>query len=107
MSVSLRGDASGQQQFGEQTGRQESMRASAGSTLLQVCSYLMGDGICDVTLCSSVFASGEPHCQVDHPDYVPCVFSAVYKQAKKERIREGKGIVDSSREGLDRHCRSH
>ena len=64
--MSPRGDGSGQQQFGERTGRQESMRASVASTLLQVCSYLIGDRILDVTLCSSVLASGEPHRQAGH-----------------------------------------
>ena len=75
-----KGDASGQQQLGERTGRQ---RASAGSTSLQVCSYLIGDRIRDVTLCSSALALGEPHHQVEHPEYVPSVFPAAYKQAKR------------------------
>lgn len=82
VSVSPRGDASGQQQFGEQTGHQESMHASVASTTLQVCNCLIGDRMLDVTLCSSVLASGEPHRQAGHPDYVPSVFPAVYKQAR-------------------------
>ena len=39
------------------------------------------------TLCSSVFALGEPHRQASHPDYVPSVFPAVYKQAKRRDQR--------------------
>lgn len=43
VSVSPRRDTIGHQQLGEWTGRQESMRASVASTLLQVCSYLICD----------------------------------------------------------------
>ena len=101
--MSPRGDASGQQQFGEQTGRQESMHASVASTLLQVCSYLIGDRMLAVT---SVLALGEPHRQAGHHDYVPSVFPTVYKQAKRKEEREGRGTVDSSRGALNRHYRS-
>ena len=89
VSVSPRGDANGQQQFGEKTGRQESMHASVASTPLQVCNYLISDRMLDVTLCSSALASGKPHRQAGHPDYVPSVFPAVYKQAKRKEDQRG------------------
>ena len=104
VNVSPRGNASGQQQFGKQTGRQESMHASVASTSLQVCNYLIGDRMLDVTLCSSVLASGEPHRQAGHPDYVASVFPAVYKQANRKEDQRGQRY--SSRGGLNRHCRS-
>ena len=36
----------------------------------------------------------------------PVCFLLPTNKQREEKIREGKGTVDSSREGLDRHCRS-
>ena len=54
--------------------------------------------------------AGEPHSQPGHPDYVPSVFPAVYKQAKRrqdqseeryhrlQQRRLGRALQDSVRE---------
>ena len=101
--VSPRGDASGQQQFGERTGRQESMRASVASTLLQVCSSSMGDRI----LCVHLFLfQVNPIVRWATLTMFLACFLLPTSRWREERIREGRGTADSSRGGLDRHCRS-
>lgn len=96
VSVSPRRDTIGHQQLGEWTGRQESMRASVASTLLQVCRYSILY-VTNITLC---LVSCKPYRQLGHPDYVP---SAAYKLAKGRGDQRGQRY--HRLRGLDRHFR--